>query len=96
MVLDGLPGLYGLKYDRATTCGLQLYLCSYKLVSSATDDMVAKVDIVFTTGLYAGQAVKPVITTSYSARRGPIGNGLAVICIIDGYLKTIGEGLGGE
>ena len=34
MVLDGLPGLYGLKYDSATTCGLPLYLCSYKLDSS--------------------------------------------------------------
>ena len=29
--LDGLPGLYGLKYDGATACGLPLYLCSYKL-----------------------------------------------------------------
>ena len=37
MVLDGLPGLYGLKYDRATTYGLSLYLCSYKLVGSATE-----------------------------------------------------------
>ena len=36
MVLDGLPGLYGLKYDSATACGLPLYLCSYKLVGSAT------------------------------------------------------------
>ena len=34
-VLDGLPGLYGLKYDSATACGLSLYLCSYKLVGSA-------------------------------------------------------------
>ena len=34
MVLDGLPGLYGLKYDSATACGLLLYLCSYKLDSS--------------------------------------------------------------
>ena len=36
MILDGLPGLYGLKYDSATACGLPLYLCSYKLVGSAT------------------------------------------------------------
>ena len=36
MVLDGLPSLYGLKYDSATSSGLPLYLCSYKLVSSAT------------------------------------------------------------
>ena len=35
-VLDGLPGLYGLKYDSATACGLLLYLCSYKLDGSAT------------------------------------------------------------
>ena len=34
MVLDGLPGLYGLKYDSATACGLSLYLCSYKLDGS--------------------------------------------------------------
>jgi len=31
MVLNGLPDLYGLKYDSATACGLLLYLCSYKL-----------------------------------------------------------------
>ena len=37
VVLNGLPGLYGLKYDSVTACGLPLYLCSYKLVSSATD-----------------------------------------------------------
>ena len=36
MVLDGLPGLYGLKYDSVTTCGLALYVCSYKLDGSAT------------------------------------------------------------
>ena len=35
VVLDGLPGLYGLKYDNVTTCGLLLYLCSYKLDDSA-------------------------------------------------------------
>ena len=35
MVLDGLPGLYGFKYDSATACGLPLYLYSYKLVGSA-------------------------------------------------------------
>ena len=35
MVLDGLPGLYGLKYDSATAYGLVLYLCSYKLDGSA-------------------------------------------------------------
>ena len=31
VVLDRLPGLYGLKYDSATASGLLLYLCSYKL-----------------------------------------------------------------
>ena len=35
-VLDGVPGLYGLKYDSATACGLPLYLCSYKLDGSVT------------------------------------------------------------
>ena len=36
VVLDGLPGLYGFKYDSATACELPLYLYSYKLVGSAT------------------------------------------------------------
>ena len=36
MVLNGLPGLYGFKYDSATACWLPLYLYSYKLVGSAT------------------------------------------------------------
>ena len=36
VVLDGLPGLYGFKYNSATACGLPLYLYSYKLVGSAT------------------------------------------------------------
>ena len=36
VVLDGLPGLYGFKYDSVTACGLSLYLCSYKLVGSTT------------------------------------------------------------
>ena len=36
VVLDGLPGLYGLKYESATACGLPLCLCSYKLVGSVT------------------------------------------------------------
>ena len=38
VVIDGLPDLYGLKYDSATACGLPLYLCSNKLVGSATID----------------------------------------------------------
>jgi len=37
MVLDGLSGLYGLKYDSVTACGLTLYLCSYKLDGSTID-----------------------------------------------------------
>ena len=37
MVLDGLLGLYGLKYDSTTAYGLPLYLCSYKLVGSTTE-----------------------------------------------------------
>ena len=41
VVLDGLPGLYGFKYDSATACGLPLYLYSYKLVGSATDRSLA-------------------------------------------------------
>ena len=36
VVLDGLTGLYGFKYDSATVCGTPLYLYSYKLVGSAT------------------------------------------------------------
>ena len=36
VVLDGLPGLYGFKYDSAAACGPPLYLYSYKLVSSTT------------------------------------------------------------
>ena len=36
VVLDGLPGLYGFKYDSATACRPPLYLYSYKLVGSAT------------------------------------------------------------
>ena len=36
VVLDGLPGLYGFKYDSVTAYGLSLYLYSYKLVGSMT------------------------------------------------------------
>jgi len=36
VVLDGLPGSYGFKYDSVTACGLPLYLYSYKLVGSTT------------------------------------------------------------
>ena len=36
VVLDGLLGLYGCKYDSATACRPPLYLYSYKLVGSVT------------------------------------------------------------
>ena len=42
VVLDGLPGLYGLKYDSATACRLLLYMCYYKLDSSNTHAYVQK------------------------------------------------------
>ena len=42
VVLDGLPGLYGFKYDSATACGFPLYLYSYKLVGSATQSAVGR------------------------------------------------------
>ena len=45
MVLDGLPGLCGLKYDSATACGLPLYLCSYKLDGSVTAGIRARFNI---------------------------------------------------
>ena len=41
VVLDGLQGLYGFKYDSATACGLLLYLCSYKLNGWANCPSVA-------------------------------------------------------
>ena len=43
VVLDRLLGLYGLKYDSATACGLLLYLCSYKLGGSAIDSLAATI-----------------------------------------------------
>ena len=45
-VLNGLPGLYGLKYDSATACGLPLYLCSYKLDGSVTAGIGARFYII--------------------------------------------------
>ena len=63
VVLDGLPGLYGLKYDSATTCGLPLYLCSYNLDSSVTAAIKARFNIiaicVFKTKVFVLQ--KPVL-----------------------------------
>ena len=46
MVLDGLPGLCGLKYDSATAYGLPLYLCSYKLDYSITAGIRARFNII--------------------------------------------------
>ena len=45
VVLNGLPGLYGLKYDSATACGLSLYLCSYKLGGSIIAGIRARFNI---------------------------------------------------
>ena len=45
VVLDRLLGLYGLKYDSATACGLPLYLCSYKLVGSTIAGIRARLNI---------------------------------------------------
>ena len=44
-VLNGLPGLYGLKYNSVTACGLPLYLHSYKLVGSATAGIRARFNV---------------------------------------------------
>ena len=46
MVLDGLPSLYGIKYDSVTTCGMPLYLCSYKLDGSVTAGIRARFNII--------------------------------------------------
>ena len=40
MVLDGLSGLYGLKYESAIALQLPLYLCSYKLDGSVTTHLL--------------------------------------------------------
>ena len=45
VVLDGLPGLYGFKYDSATAYGLPLYLYSYKLVGSTTAGIGARFNV---------------------------------------------------
>ena len=46
VVLDGLLGLYGLKYDSVTAYGLPLYLCSYKLDGSVTAVIRARFNII--------------------------------------------------
>ena len=64
VVLDGLPGLYGLKYACATACGLPLYLCSYELDGSVTTGIGARFNIiaicVFKTKVFVLQ--KPVFS----------------------------------
>ena len=45
MVLDGLLGLYGLKYDSATACELPSYICSYKLVSFAIGTISSSISV---------------------------------------------------
>ena len=59
MALDGLPGLYGLKYDSATACGPPLYLCSYKLVGSMTNHLRADHATGFLGSLEGRRAGKP-------------------------------------
>ena len=51
VVLDGLPDLYGFKYDSATACGTPLYLYSYKLVGSVTSNLSSSGALVPTTPL---------------------------------------------
>ena len=46
VVLDGLPGLYGLKYESATAPRLSLYLCSYKLDVYVTAGIRARFNII--------------------------------------------------
>ena len=65
-------------------------------IAGRADDMAVKGEILFTAGSYTEPAVKACITTGYSARKGPIGHEPTVIHITTSYLKTIGEGPGGE
>ena len=64
VVLDGLLGLYELKYDSATACGLPLYLCSYKLHRSVIAGIRERFNIiaicVFKTKVFVLQ--KPVFS----------------------------------
>ena len=46
VVLNRLPGLYGLKYDSATAYGLPFYLCSYKLDGFVTAGIRARFNII--------------------------------------------------
>jgi len=60
------------------------------------DDTAVKGETAFTAGSYARPAVKPVITAGYSAGRGSRMYEPVVIRISTSYLKTVGEGPGGE
>ena len=48
VVLDRLPGLYGLKYESVTAYWLPLYLYSYKLVGSTTAGIRADSTLIVT------------------------------------------------
>ena len=85
MVLDELPGLYGFKYDSATTCGLPLYLYSYKLVGSTTFSVNSILaTVLFDSGAshsFISQAFVRMHNIPLCAMKDPIlVNSLAVAC----------------
>ena len=88
-VLFSLPVSLSSNIERAADGG-------NPFTASSADDTAMKVAIVFTARSYAGPTMKLVITVGYSSRRGSHRYGPAVMCITAGYLKTIGEGPGGE
>ena len=63
---------------------------------SSTYDMVAKLDILFSSGSYAEPVAKAFITVGYVARMGPIAYKPVVIRIAASYLQTVDEGPSGE
>jgi hypothetical protein len=67
-----------------------------RYIASSVYDTVVKLSILFTAESYTEPLAKAFITVGYSARRGPVGHKLAVICITASYLKTVGDGPGGE
>ena len=64
-------GLYGLKYDSAIACGLPLYLCSYKLVGSAT------ILVTMPLMVMSPSFTKPVLILSFDF--GLIGSGPSLV-----------------
>ena len=74
MVLDGLPSLYGFKYDSPTACGLPLYLYSYKLVGSAT--LIVLVEVFDGVGVVGAWALHELVKV---ARRVLLGLSARVI-----------------